>query len=96
VSVSYSEQMARICGEAVGRYGARAQLDQLQEECTELATAVSHERRGRAGSDHELAEEIADVTIMLCQARMLVPQGLIDAALKTKLLRLEARIRSTE
>lgn len=38
------------------------------EECSELIQAISHKHRGR---DHNIAEEIADVEIMLEQLKII-------------------------
>lgn len=52
-------------------YGLDLQLDMLQEECAELVQAVSKYRRGKC-SEIGLAEEMADVYIMLEQIRYLL------------------------
>ena len=57
---------------AVKCWGAWAQLNQLQEECAELIASINHYRRGRTLFAEDLAniiEELADVDIMIHQAR---------------------------
>lgn len=81
-------------------YGTEKQLDMLVEECAELIVAVNKLKRKQAESDevfdkarHHLAEEIADVGIMIDQ----VSKGmLIDVAVGLqrdfKILRLRDRL----
>ena len=49
------------------KWGTELQLRLLQEECSELITAISHFFRNRKGSNDELLEELADVSIVLKQ-----------------------------
>lgn len=54
-------------------YGKRSQVDMAIEEMSELTKALLKERRipdGKAYADH-IAEEMADVTIMLMQLQMI-------------------------
>lgn len=51
----------------VNTYGVCKQLDQIQEELSELITAISHYKRGRVGCSQEIAKEGADVVFMLSQ-----------------------------
>lgn len=81
--------------EAVIRFGNASQLDQLQEECCELAVEVSHMRRGR-GDPRKLAEELADVIIMVEQAKFIVPPVLLEEELRRKLDKLEWKLRQCE
>lgn len=53
---------------AISTYGAEAQEQVAMEECAELIQAISHKHRGRP---HNIAEEIADVDIMLAQLRII-------------------------
>jgi NTP pyrophosphatase (non-canonical NTP hydrolase) len=53
---------------AIRRYGAETQENQAIEECAELITAINHKHRGR---EHNIAEEIADVEIMLEQLKII-------------------------
>ena len=57
-----------ICQQAVSFYGAQQQEIIAVEELSELIQAISHKRRGR---DHNIAEEIADVEIMLEQLKQI-------------------------
>lgn len=53
---------------AIARYGAEVQEGVAQEECAELIQAISKKHRGKP---HNIAEEIADVEIMLEQLKII-------------------------
>lgn len=53
-------------------FGIDNQLDMLTEECAELIQAINKYKRNTANSYVNLAEEIADVEIMLQQIKYLV------------------------
>jgi NTP pyrophosphatase (non-canonical NTP hydrolase) len=53
----------------IAKDGTESQIRQAQEECAELITALSHFCRGRRGARDEVAEEMADVEILLLQLR---------------------------
>lgn len=53
---------------AINVYGATAQEQVAIEECSELIQAICHKHRGRP---HNIAEEIADVEIMLEQLKII-------------------------
>ena len=53
---------------AIRTYGEREQECQAIEECAELIQAINHKHRGR---EHNIAEEIADVEIMLEQLKII-------------------------
>lgn len=65
-------------------YGLDSQLGLLQEECAELIQAISKRRRGK---EDNIAEELADVTIMVEQATASL--GLEDKVAKIKKQKLE-------
>jgi NTP pyrophosphatase (non-canonical NTP hydrolase) len=52
---------------AIEIYGADNQERVAVEECCELCVAINHKQRGR---EHNIAEEIADVEIMLEQLNL--------------------------
>ena len=60
--------MEEILKKAIEHYGKEHQLGVAQEELSELVTAISHYKRGR---EHNVAEEIADVEIMLSQLKII-------------------------
>lgn len=53
---------------AIKRFGERSQEEMAIEECSELIQAICHKNRGR---EHNIAEEIADVEIMLEQLKII-------------------------
>lgn len=81
-----------ILRRAVSEWGTESQLRQLQEECCELATAVSHLARGREGAEAELIAEVADVEIMIEQARLMLGDAEIDRAKRSKIFRLAQKL----
>ena len=58
----------QILEAAIKTFGEKAQEDVAIEECSELIQAISHKHRGR---EHNIAEEIADVEIMLEQLKII-------------------------
>lgn len=60
----------KIYKKIINHYGANPQFDKLEEELAELLLAVKHYRAGKATYE-ALISEIADVDIMIEQARML-------------------------
>ena len=64
--VTYIENNVLL--EAIKKFGAEAQEKVAIEECAELIQAITHKHRGR---DHNIAEEIADVEIMLKQLKII-------------------------
>jgi NTP pyrophosphatase (non-canonical NTP hydrolase) len=77
-----------LAAEAVRTWGADKQLRQLTEECGELVAAVNQRERGRVG-DLALAVELADVAIMLEQAKLVVGVDVFESCLEQQLKRLE-------
>ena len=88
-----SRDATSLCQWAIEEYGVDAQMEIAIEECAELMVAICHRRRGRAGSDAELAGEIADVGIMLEQLTLIAGVGPDVARIRgEKLERLRARL----
>ena len=79
---------------AIEFYGVESQLKMLLEEMSELQKEVCKHWRGEDNTAH-IAEEIADVEIMLEQMKMIFD---LNASVfwhrKAKLIRLEERIRA--
>jgi NTP pyrophosphatase (non-canonical NTP hydrolase) len=86
-----------VCRRALATYGTDSQLAMVIEECSELVVAVAHYGRGRA-SLTDIADELADVTIVLAQlALFLHDNGVdVDAATAAKLGRLEKRLEGSD
>lgn len=57
-----------ILTSAIELYGEKAQEEVAIEELSELIQAICHKHRGR---EHNIAEEIADVEIMLEQLKLI-------------------------
>lgn len=53
---------------AISVFGEHAQEEVAIEECSELIQAITHKHRGR---EHNIAEEIADVEIVLEQLKII-------------------------
>ncbi len=77
--------------DAVQKWGPATEWRQLQEECGELIAAINRFDRSRC-TEAELAEEVADVEIMIEQARVMLSGDLVDAAKHVKLERLAERL----
>ena len=80
-----------IYKKAVLLYGAGSQLTQATEECAELIVAIRHFLRCRCDIV-ALAEEVADVEIMMAQIREIVGGVIVDEIKKRKLIRLKERL----
>jgi hypothetical protein len=82
-----------IMGDAITVFGADAQQDKLLEEMAELQKEILKHRLGEDNLVH-IAEEIADVEIMLEQMKMIFScAGRVKAFRAGKLHRLEQRTR---
>lgn len=66
MSVANEDQLLSA---ALTHYGIDNQLMLMQEELAEAITAISHYRRKRENGREELAEELADVSIVLDQLK---------------------------
>jgi len=73
--------MKKIYLDAISTFGVEAQLNQVKEEAAELIVAVSHYQRERIGLV-EIADEIADVTIMLEQLVLLLDAEQLVGSIK--------------
>lgn len=69
------------------KWGEAAQFDQAVEECAELITALKHLRRGRT-DQAAVAEELADVYLMVGQLTYMLGEVQVAAAVERKLARL--------
>ena len=82
------EQLYR---DAVDKWGPATEWRQLQEECGELIAAINRFDRTRC-TEAELAEEVADVEILIEQARLMLGDELVDTFKRQKLERLAERL----
>lgn len=65
-----NELMERVCRTAIGKWGSRLQLIVAVEEMSELTKEICKFNRGKADIS-AIAEEIADVSIMLEQLKII-------------------------
>ena len=70
------------------KWGEAAQYDQAVEECAELITTLKHLRRGRS-DETAVAEELADVYLMVGQLTFMLGEAQVAAAIERKLARLQ-------
>lgn len=79
-----------IMQHAISVFGAEMQEQVAAEECAELIQAISHKHRGRP---HNIAEEIADVEIMIEQLKIINGcSAEVEEIRKAKIERLYDRI----
>ena len=77
--------------QAIERYGERNQEEVAIEELSELIQAICHKHRGR---DNNIAEEIADVEIMLAQLKIINQCSYqVELIRKQKIVRLIERLK---
>lgn len=83
-----------ILNQAIVHYGVEAQLDQVIEECLELALAIRRYKREPSFSINidAVIDEIADVSIMVAQAAIVVGPERVQKRVNYKLHRLQGRI----
>jgi len=89
----------KIYKDTINKWGQRAQLEMLQEECTELALATrKFIRKNDEDSRIQVANEIADVQIMIEQFLVMFPEAQvrIDNEKTYKLLRLQKRVENNQ
>lgn len=63
-------RFTQVCAMAVGAFGEEPQLNVAIEELSELQKEICKRRRGMENKEH-LAEEIADVEVMLEQMKIM-------------------------
>lgn len=68
--------MSDIYTRVIAHFGVEKQLEQLQEECGEVVTAVNHYRRGKRPLRH-LLKEMEDVRNLLNQMERAFPKNVI-------------------
>jgi NTP pyrophosphatase (non-canonical NTP hydrolase) len=76
-----------ILAKAIQKYGADAQQKQCIEECSELITAILHHQRGKCTAQ-DVVTEIADVTIMCEQMKLMFGAAEVEREIKAKIERL--------
>lgn len=81
---------------AINHWGEELQLGMLSEEIGELFIAINRFRRGRITDKDKIAEEIADVVIMLEQLAFMfkIDNKSIEGWKTSKLEKLESMVRN--
>lgn len=69
------------------------QLNQIQEECAELIVAINKLRRNKKDAYESVVKEIADVTIMMEQAKYIFDAIDINNSIDEKLSRCNLRLK---
>ena len=88
-----NELMERVCKTAIGKWGSRLQLIVAVEEMSELTKEICKFNRGKADIS-AIAEEIADVSIMLEQLKIIFGCGdEVEEYIDYKIKRLSERMR---
>lgn len=81
-----------ICKRAILHYGPEVQKVKALEELAELQCEITHEMGGRGDYNH-VAEEIADVEIMLEQLKQMYNiRARVDRERQRKITRLKERM----
>ena len=73
------------------KWGVEAQYDQAVEECAELIATLMHLRRGRL-DETAVADELADVYLMVGQLSFMIGEERVAAAIERKLARLRGHL----
>ena len=73
-------------------YGYESQIDQMCEECAEFIVARSKVRRNVPDSWDNLIEEIADISIMVDQMKLIIGEDTINKVRAHKIRRQLDRI----
>lgn len=73
------------------KWGEEAQYDQIVEECAELIATIQHLRRGRVGED-AVADELADVYLMVGQLVYMLGEDRVAAAILRKVSCLQGHL----
>lgn len=82
----------KILKAAVAKWG-ELQLVKIMEEAGELIQACSRRILGQEDKEHNLEEEIADMEIMLGQAKIIADKEVVDRWKEIKLQKLEKRLK---
>jgi NTP pyrophosphatase (non-canonical NTP hydrolase) len=81
--------------QAVVTWGRTAQVAMMKEECLELALELQRMERQREDR-HKIVDEIADVIIMMEQAKIIFGEALIQSRIDFKMERLRQRLEKAE
>lgn len=92
----FTQEEIALLDEAISKWGVESQTEMIEEECLELALAIQKSKRvgGRmhVKNFENIIDEIADVSIMIMQARRMFPEDMIEKRIRYKLERLKKRL----
>ncbi|CAG7581708.1 MAG: nucleoside triphosphate pyrophosphohydrolase [uncultured marine phage] len=80
-----------ILKQAVDKWGELSQIEMMIEECSELIMALQKMKRGYDNLDN-IAEEIADVSLMMEQGKYIFGEDLVNKHIDFKTERLKKRL----
>lgn len=84
-----------ILKQAIEQFGVENQTEMIKEECLELALALQRFKRNPCDTNVDnIIDELADVNIMIEQAKIMFPTDLIQKRIDYKMERLEKRIKA--
>lgn len=84
-------EQIQILQAAIENFGVRSRIIMAIEEMAELTNAFAKFERGRVELQ-DIVTEIADVTIMMEQLRLIYGPEKVDAEIERKIKRLEKRM----
>lgn len=90
--IKISEQQEQVLQDALKTFGDDAQIWMAIEEMAELNNALAKKVRGRTGW-RDVAEEVADVFIMMQQLAIMAYSPWVQATINEKIERLSKRIK---
>ena len=79
---------------AIAKWGEDNQINKIQEEALELALILNQRKcptKDPVEMEHKVYDELADMTIMMGQARILFNPERIDERVKYKLEKLQSK-----
>ena len=82
--------------EAIEKWGELAQIEMIEEECIELTLALQKLKRVRSDKQKKInnvIDEIADVSIMIAQAKIIFDEKLINERIEFKMNRVKERLK---
>lgn len=89
------EEREKLYQQCIDKWGADDQIMMMLEEMAELANVLCKSHRGRVTVD-EITTEIADVTIMVEQLRLIFGKDNVDKEIERKLDRLANRLQKQD
>lgn len=89
------EEREKLYKQCIDKWGADDQIMMMLEEMAELANALCKSYRGR-GTVDAITTEIADVTIMVEQLRLIFGKDNVDKEIERKLDRLANRLQKQD